>query len=208
MKTIVLAIVGLLFVFHSSVFGQEIDKTSVKKNEVSVSTNNLEFSNLSLKYSRLISDNVWLKVGLINLGYDLYKYDPRKGSFRYTDTKINAGLLIGIEKQRSLSDRLKLTAGLNAQMIYNYSNHKTEDPTVPVGERANEVFKYTPGIGLGLGLFYQIDQNFLLGVELNPSVNYFFEKSNSYYNDQWYKAHGFYFSLSNNNGFLTLKYRF
>ncbi|MBW8334774.1 MAG: hypothetical protein K0M40_22345 [Prolixibacteraceae bacterium] len=130
------------------------------------------------------------------------------GSFITTDSHLNGGILIGVEKQKSIADRFAFIYGLNAQMNYNYSNHTTENPAIPVSQRENKVFKYMPGMGLGIGFFYQFNEHFLLGVEANPSVNYFFENSKSTYAGSPYKTRGFDFSLRNNGALLTAKYRF
>ena len=162
MKRIFHLFIGLLFVFNCQVYGQEDLKAPVLKNEISVSTNKLDLSNLSLKYSRNISDNLWFKIGLINLGLNVHENSPQRGSFSTTDTEMNAGLLIGIEKQKSLTNRLELIYGLNAQMTYKYFNLNTENSSVPINQRDNEVFTYIPGIGFGLGFFYHLNESILL----------------------------------------------
>lgn len=176
------------------------------KNEISVSTPNLNLNDLSIKYSKRISDDLWFKIGFINLGASVRKNKPLVGSFNTTDTRLSGGLLIGIEKQASLSNRLIFIYGLNAQMSYNYSNHSSENPSIPVDERDSKVDIYYPGIGIGMGFFYQFNQNFLLGAEVNPSVNYYFEKNRS--TSTGIDREGFDFSLSNLGALLTLKYRF
>lgn len=202
------SIACLLFVFNGWVFGQANTDVPVLKNEVSVSTNSLDFNNLSIKYSRKISENRWLKIGLINLGLNVMENVPHRGSFSTTETRMTAGLLVGIEKQKFISSRLEFIYGLNAQLTYHYLNHNTEDPWVPKEERDNEVIKYMPGVGFGLGFFYHLNENILLGAEVNPTLSYYNEHSNSYYNDALYKRHGYDFSLSNHGALLSLKYRF
>jgi hypothetical protein len=208
MKKLFNSLACLLFLFSCAAYGQEITKTTIPKNELSVSTSNLGLDNLSLKYSTGISEVTWLKIGLINVAGTYRKNQPAMGSFITTDSHLNGGILIGIEKQKSISDRFSFFYGLNAQMNYNYSNHNTENPVVPLNQRDNKVFKYMPGMGLGLGFFYQFNEHFLLGVEANPSINYYFENSKSTYAGTPYKTSGFNFSLSNNGALLTAKYRF
>jgi hypothetical protein len=116
--------------------------------------------------------------------------------------------MLGIEKEKELTDRLSLIMGTNARMIYNYSNYKTEDPAIPVSERKNIVRTYAPGIGFGLGFFYHISNSFLLGAEINPAVVYYHQKSERYDTNERYKNKGIDISISNNNALLSLKYRF
>ena len=61
MNKLLYSIASLLFVFNCAVYGQEPKITSVPENEISVSTSNLGFDNLSLKYSTRISDVTWFK---------------------------------------------------------------------------------------------------------------------------------------------------
>lgn len=209
MKKILYSIVCLFFVFNCFVFAQETTQSPTLKNEISVSTSNLNLNNLSLKYSKNISDDLWFKIGLIDLYGSVHSKIPSVGAFKTTDTQINGGLLIGIEKQKSITSRLAFFYGLNAQMTYNYSNQTTENPSVPESQRDNKVFCYFPGIGIDLGFFYKLNENFLLGVEVNPSIDYYFENNtSSYYTTNPYKSSGFDFSLGNNVALVTLKYRF
>lgn len=208
MKKTYSALLILFVILNCSVYGQARKEVSEVKDEISVSTNNLNFDNISLKYARNISNNWWLKVGMINLGINSYRNYPYQGSFISTDTKINGGLLLGIDKEKELNEKLSMMMGLNAQMSYNYSNYSTQDPSIPVSQRDNKVYQYIPGIGFGLGFFYHIKNNLLLGAEINPTFKYYYENSKSHYNNALYKNKGFNFSLSNNSGFLTLKYRF
>ena len=208
MKKLFNSIVCLLFVFNCAVYAQESGEKSALKNEISVSTSNLNFDNLSLKYAKSISKDLWFKVGVINLEGNFHKNMPSVGSFNSTNSQFNGGLLIGIDKQKSITNKLEFICGLNVQMIYNYTNYTTENPAVPLSQRDNKVFKYSPGVSCGLGFFYIINPSMLLGFEVNPSISYSFINSESTYADFPYKNEGFDFSLSNNGALVTLKYRF
>lgn len=208
MKKIIYAISMLFVVMNYSVYGQDEKVRSDVKDEISFSTNNLNFDKLSLKYARKVSNDWWLKVGLINLGINSYERNPYKGSFKSTETAINGGLLVGIDKEKPITEKLSLLMGINTQMTYNYSNYHTENFSIPVSQRDNKVYKYIPGIGLGLGFFYHINDNILLGAEINPTVTYYYEDSKIDNMNVWYKKKGYDFSLNSSSGFLTLKYRF
>jgi len=207
MKKLFNFIVCLLVVFNCAVYAQETTQSTTLKNEISVSTSRLTFDDLSLKYARFISDDLWFKVGVINLDGSFHKNTPSFGSFVSTNSSLNGGLLIGIEKQKS-TNNLEFTYGLNIQMIYNYTNYSTEDPRVPSNQRDTDVHKYIPGIGFGLGFFYKINPSILLGFEINPSINYAFTNGESTSTGIAYKNRDFYFSFTNNGALVTLKYRF
>lgn len=207
MKKNLYSIVCLLFVFNYSAIAQETTQSPTLKNEISVSTSKLTFDDLSLKYARFISNDLWFKVGVINLDGSFHKNIPQVGSYNSTNSSLNGGLLIGIEKQKSINN-LIFTYGLNVQMIYNYSNYTTENPSVPLIQRDINVYKYSPGIGFGLGFFYKINPVILLGFEINPSINYAFINGESTSTGYAYKNRDFYFSYTNNGALITLKYRF
>jgi hypothetical protein len=207
MKKLFYSFVCLLFVFNWAVYAQESDEKSVVKNEISVSTSKLSFDNLSLKYARSISNDLWLKVGVINLEGSFHKNIPSVGSCITKDSQINEGLLIGIEKQKTVN-KLEFNYGMNVQMLYNHTRYTTENPSTPVNQRDIDVYKYSPGIGFGLGFFYKINPSILLGFEINPSINYSFTNGESTSTGYAYKNRDFYFSFTNNGALVTLKYRF
>ncbi len=212
MKKLFNSIVFLLLVFNYAVYSQESDEKSVLKNEISVSTSKLNFDYLSLKYSRSIYNDLWFKVGVIDLERSFHKNLPIVGlpsgsSYNSANSSHNGGLLFGIEKQKS-THNLEFTYGLNVQMIYNYTNYTTENPNVPLIQRDINVYKYSPGIGFGLGFFYKIIPSISLGLEINPMINYSFINGESTSTGYAYKNRDFYFSFTNNGILGTLKYRF
>jgi hypothetical protein len=207
MKKTVCSIVCLLFLFNCLVHAQDTVQSPTLKNEISVSSSKLTLDDLSLKYARSISNDLWLKVGVINLEGSFHKNIPSVGSFITKDSQFNGGLLIGIEKQKSIN-KLEFNYGLNVQMIYNYTNYTTQNPSVPSIQRDIDVYKYSPGIGFGLGFFYKINPSILLGFEINPSINYVFTNGESSSTGYAYKNRDLYFSFTNNGALITLKYRF
>jgi len=207
MKKLSYSIVCLLIVLNCTVYAQESEEKSVLKSEISVSTGKLSFDNLSLKYARFISNDLWFKVGVIDLEGSFHKNLPSVGSYNSKNSSFNGGLLIGIEKHSSTS-KLEFVYGLNMQMIYNYSNYTTENPSVPQIRRDIDLYRYSPGVGFGLGFFYKFNHSLLLGFEIAPSINYSFINGEDASTGYAYKNRDFYFSLTNNGALVTLKYRF
>lgn len=209
MKKLFNVIVCLLFVFNCTVSAQESVEESVLKNEISVSTS---FDNLSLRYSRCISNDLFIKIGIIDLQKESKKYVPAAGLptgsfYNSASTSKNGGLLIGLEKQKSVN-KLEFSYGLNIHMIYNYKNKTTEDSNVTVDKRDLNYYTYTPGLGLGLGFYYKIIPALLLGFEVNPSINYDLMTVKSANGSFTNKDGNFYVSLSNNAALFSLKYKF
>jgi hypothetical protein len=208
MKKLFNFIACFLFVFNCTVSAQEPVEESVLKNEISVSTS---FDNLSLRYSRCISNDLFIKIGIIDLQKESKKYTPvalPTGNFyNSASTSKNGGLLLGLEKQKSVN-KLEFSYGLNMHMIYNYTNKTTEDSNVPVDKRDLNYHTYTHGLGLGLGFYYKIIPALLLGFEVNPSINYDFMTVKSANGNFTNKDGNFYVSLSNNAALFSLKYKF
>lgn len=207
MEKKIYSFVCLCLLFTSVLFAQDTIQSPTLKNEISISSRT--FNDLSLKYARFISDDFWLKVGVINLEKSSFKSSPNVGipnSPNTSNSSYNGGLLLGIEKHQFLN-HWEFTFGLNAQMIYNKSNYTTDNPNVPVVQRDINVFKYIPGVGLGLGFFYTIYPSILLGFEINPSINYAFINGESTIKGYAFKDDDFYLSFVNSGG-ITLKYKF
>jgi len=209
MKKLFNFIVCLLFVFNYTLSAQESVEESILKNEISVSTS---FDNLSLRYSRCISNDLFIKIGIIDLQKESKKYTPAAGLptgsfYNSASTSKNGGLLIGLEKQKSIN-KLEFSYGLNMHMIYNSTNKTTEDSNVPVDKRDLNYYTYTPGLGLGLGFYYKIIPALLLGFEVNPSINYDFMTVESANGSFTNRDGNFYVSLSNNAALFSIKYKF
>jgi hypothetical protein len=204
MKKLLISIILLLFVFNGVVYSQEPEEKSGMKQEVTVSSSNLKFDNLSFQYARLISSDLWLKIGAVDLSISAHKNMPSMGSFVTKDGTINGGLMLGIDKHKSLAPKLELIYGLNIIMSYSYINHTTENPSVPTYERSTTVNSFAPGVGIGLGVFYKINPYALFGFEVNPSVHYSFV--NGYGTP--YKIRGIDLSANNEVARVSLKYRF
>lgn len=201
------SLVCLCLLFTSVVFAQDTIQSPTLKNEVSISSRT--FNDLSLKYARFISDNLWLKVGIINLEQRSFKSSPNVGypnSPNTSNSSRNGGLLLGIEKHQFLN-HWEFTYGLNVQLIYNKSNHTTDSQYIPLIKRNIDVIKYTSGIGFGLGFFYTVFPSILLGFEINPSINYAFINGESTTKGYVFKDTDFYLSFVNSGG-ITLKYKF
>jgi hypothetical protein len=207
MKKLLISIILLLVVFSSAVYSQEPDEKSVLKEEVTVSSSNLKFDNLSLQYARLISGDLWLNLGVIDLSLSAHKNMPSMGDFVSKDGTFNGGLLLGIDKHKSLAPKLELIYGLNIIMYYSYINHTTDNPSIPAYARSITVNSFSPGVGVGLGVFYKINPSVLFGFEVNPSVSYSFINGRNP-DGLPYKNRGIYFSINNEVARVSLKYRF
>lgn len=191
-----------------SLNAQETDPSGKLKSEISISLYNLKFDNLSVKYSRNISEATWLKIGLINLHSSIRKFEPALSlSYPTTDSQFSAGLFLGIDKHKLMSKKFEFVYGFNLQMTYGYSNHHTDNPNISESLRDDKYIRYSPGIGCGFGVFYSLHENISLGLELAPSAIYYSEDARNNPSSNSYKTKGFDFSLSSENAMISVKFK-
>ena len=207
MKKLFYSIAFLLLAFNCTVYSQEIGESTASRNEFSVSTSSFKFNDLSLKYARLISDDLWLKLGAINLSGNWTKDNPSSGQFASKSNSFGGGLMVGLEKIKLLASKLELSYGLNAQMGYSSTRHKFDDPNMSVSSRVIKTDYFTPAIGGELGIFYKFSQSVLFGFELNPNIHYTYVSGKDQNNGTPYNTRSFGFSLTNNVAQITLKCR-
>jgi hypothetical protein len=209
MKKLLFAIPCLIILFSQDIMAQETKTDSIKKNEIVISTS---FDNLSFRYARNISKDLFLKVGIIDLEKDSRDYIPTEGvpegsSYPTTSSSKNGGILLGLEKQKQM-ERFLFSYGLNLHFIYNDTHRTTTDPNVPADQRDMNYYTYTPGLGIGLGCYYKLIPNLFLGFEVNPSINYDIMTGESTNGNYTTEDGNFYFTLSNNAALFALKFKF
>jgi long-subunit fatty acid transport protein len=202
----------LFYLFISNILlintikAQIIEQSGKLKNEIEFSTNNFNFNNSSIAYSQNFNENLWIRLGLINISGKFHKYEPAI-AYNYNESKFTCGLMFGLEKHKSISTKLEFVYGLNIQMTYNYQNQHTDNPSLPTNSRDNNYKTFTPGIGGILGFYYKLNDFICIGADLNPVFSYFYEKDYNYSTIP-NKNSGFDFSLSNFNPMLTARFSY
>ncbi|MFA6400659.1 MAG: hypothetical protein WCX31_03400 [Salinivirgaceae bacterium] len=176
------------------------------KNAFSISTYGLSLNEMSVKYYRLVNNNIWLKAGLINVYGSSLKKEPSFGSFITKETTLSAGLTFGLEKHSALTDKFKIVYGMDIQMNYKYFNQFIDNPNWPPEMRNSIINEYRPGIGFVIGGYYQFSTHFSLGFEFNPTVSYYYKDYSSADDVNSYTVSGFEYSFKTNNALLSLKY--
>jgi hypothetical protein len=158
-----------------------------------------------------LSETKWLKFGLINLsGNYSNNMTDESGNFSTEDIQYTIGVSIGLDYNKTLTDKFILIYGFDVQMTYEYLNLNIHNPALPKNLQDNIVQKYKPGIGFTFGTYYKLNQHFLVGVELNPSIVFYYNKNKSIlsYYPYNYDTYGIDYSLSSSNAILCIKYLF
>jgi len=199
-------ILTLFSLAYTNVFSQTTMPDNLK-NEFSISTTSLTLNNLSLRYYRSIDQNLWFKIGLINLSGGNRKTNPDSPLNYPTENKyFNGGLSMGLEKRKFINDKLELTLGADLQATYNYINIYTNNPNISEDRRIDKDKKFMPGLGFTIGGYCHFNDHFSLGFEISPRVLYYSEDYKSYLNNNNYKTSGFDYSFSSNNILFEIKY--
>jgi hypothetical protein len=173
------------------------------KNLVIISNDKSGFNDFSIKYGRKISDNYWIKFGVIYSGS--YQIDDPKnsGSYKTINEDNNLGFLIGVDKViLTKMKNIDFVFGTNMRFYLIKLSETTDNPVIPEKFRVTTNNYYNLGIGFNLAIYYSLSDNFSIGSEINPSILY------NYHDDNYLlrKKIGFTYQF-NNISLISLRYR-
>jgi hypothetical protein len=204
MKTFysIILLTGLLF---NSLSLSAQDSTKTKKiTEYYISLANVSPLNVSIKYKRQLKNNLFFKVGLINLSVTENDNLPSiSTSYPTHHLAISSGLLFGLEFRKAITDKFTFYHGINLSFSYSTSISKTDNPNLPLNERKTTSLSYSGAIPYTLGLLFQLNKHFFLSAEINPNIT-FTTGTNSINNNRTFASS---LSLGTNYGVLSLVFR-
>lgn len=175
MKTII----KIFFLLASFSLTSQVDTLSRQINsKAKIKEYYLTFADFSpvsihLKYKRQIGKKIFLKIGFINLS--AYKnsqkpFDPN--TFPTETSGYSAGLQIGIEFRKALTNKFSLFHGPNLNYTYSNSTFRLLDPAIPTKEQKDISVSQTSSIPYTLGILFNINANILIAGEINPAINF------------------------------------
>lgn len=112
------------------------------KNEINVGIKPFHFGPTSLQYKAKLSKRNWLRMGITDLGI-------RDGE---------SGFRIGIEKQKNLLLRSRITYGLEPGIYFDYDRID------------NDFASYNVDLGIPVGVQIHLSKRILIGFESRPSI--------------------------------------
>ena len=178
-------IIVLLFISSCSLysFGQDSVKTKIKEYYLTLA----DFSpvNLQLKHKRQIGKKTYFKIGLISLsayGNSQHNQDPNY--FPTTSSGYSAGIELGIEFRRQLTNRFSVFHGPNLNFSYYKSFSRSLNPAIPTNKQKNTSENYRGAIPYSIGILFNLSSNILVSAELNPNINYNYQEYKNGQNQQ------------------------
>ena len=170
----------------------------VKAKEVGITFRNVNVFGLTY---RVGNEKALWRFTVLNLGGS--NSENFNSNTRYSSW--GGGWQIGREYRKELTEKMQFRYGLD--LFANYSMNKTKQNIQlgPSQETENET--YSGGIGIVLGLNYLINESFLVGVEVLPSVTYQ-ENYSTFTGGTSSTNTGFNYGLSNEPVTLSIIYRF
>lgn len=192
----------LIFIILCGLFVKSYSCDTIK-NLLIISNDKIGFDDFSIKYGRKISDNYWLKFGVIYSGR--YQIDDPKtsGTYKTINEENNLGLLVGIDKViLTKMKNIDFVFGTNMRFYLINISEITDNPVIPEKYRITTNNYYNLGIGFNLAIYYSLSDNFSIGSEINPSILF------NYHNDNYLlkKKIGFTYQF-NNISLISLRYR-
>jgi len=176
------------------------------KNEIAFSQDRLGYYDCSIKYSHKITSNLWLKVGLIEIG-GYRKNEPNKdfGGYTSTNRQLSVGLVLGLDKHSNTSLKgIDFVYGMDMRITYNGYKDSNDNPALPVEMRTHFYHDYRAGIGFTFGFYYNFSDKFAIGSQVNP---YFVYLERVDENSSVNKVKGFEYDLFSNVSIISIKYR-
>ena len=177
----ILVFVLSLFFYQNS-FGQSSER------EIGLRLENLQNLDLGFVYKKGKGENKFkrFRLAVLNLGYGNYG----DGNDRFA---LSFGLAIGVEKRKSIADRLQFVHGFEPALFAAYSTLNNQDN-----------LQIRPTLGYVLGFQYNVSERFGINVETIPSLSASFQLGDNNSTDNVYVNAGF----NSNAAKLSLIYRF
>lgn len=197
MKKLIIASLSFLFICTTTI-AQESDKQKVK--EVGMTLHSL--NNFGFTYRIGNQNSVWRFSSLWLNGRH-----TKSENFGQTNEQrsIGVSVAVGKEYRKSIKEQLEFRYGAELFGSYQENNYTYSNLITP-NYTANSQIGTSAGLSFIFGFNYLINSNFLVGLELNPSVSYFrndYEvNSGDFYED------GIDWGLSQNAAALSIIFRF
>lgn len=179
---------------------------NTKQKEVGLVFNN--FDNFGLTYRIGNEKNLWR---INTTVFSVSNYEIIDENEEEIQSNINFGINFGKEYRQNIKDNYEIRNGVDLSFRYSHLKRESDDLTIPDNDYLRESTTYQPGINLIMGVNYLINENFIFGAELLPSIGYRTGTDKYKYNigeDIESDISGFNYGLSNSSALISLAYRF
>lgn len=205
LKKITLTILSLCSI---CALGQETPKAE-KIKEYSLTLTNISPFNISLKYKRQIKTKTFLKLGMVDISVNnSTNYPSFSSSYPNHTLILSAGLELGVEFRKPITDNFTFFHGPNVNFTYQTQISKTDNPSLTESQKKTTSQTYTGGASYTLGLLLQLNNHILLSAEINPGISETYRTFDNGQNPQFNsKSNGSTINFSTKFGFLSIIYR-
>jgi hypothetical protein len=205
MKKFIYFIITALFLSNTNSFASNNNEPNDSlKNAITFSQSRLGSNNCAFKYNRNLGSFWWFKVGLVANG-DYTKAEP-KSDFLYDASlrTLSYGIIIGFDKHSLPTKGFHFIYG--PHIIFSYINEKntSDNPALPVDQRTLTYHHYNAGIGFTIGFYYNINDRFSVGSELNPYIVYKDVNDNNNFGT---RQRGYIYDIFGNASIISLRYK-
>jgi hypothetical protein len=175
----------------------------VKQKELGLGFSN--FDNFALTYKFGHQKSMWRLMALhgsIN-SFDYTDYDEDKSKQK----SASVGISFGKQFHSFINDDFKLIYGADLKLNYSYNKN------IEQGQNESVRSIYAPGLNAVLGFNYDLNDHFVIGLELLPGLNYTYSETkidndDEAMTDHVSKTNGLSFGVSTSSALLTMAYRF
>jgi hypothetical protein len=163
----------LIVLISSNILAQ--DPADTRSKEIYLSGNLLTFSDFGLQYKKELKNNTYFRIGFASLNPGYTRNNP--GSSNMFDRSfliISGSFDLGLEKRKSINEKLTAFGGINLYSSISFGRNKTENPNLPRELRYADSFAINSGLGFNSGLILKLLDNFSISAEITPRllVNY------------------------------------
>jgi len=149
-----------------------------KPREIYFQTSGLYLLNSGLEYKIGLSEKYYLRATVNNVNaYFNSRNSSSTTAYPYTQNGGSINTSIGVEKRKSISERLKLISGVNILFGAGYYESVWNDPNFSPSEQKSYSINFNPGISLHGGVLIYVSDHITIGATYEPRVYYNISKS-------------------------------
>ncbi len=161
----------LLFTFIVSVSEISSQEVKPKFNEIDLSINSITNLDFGIDYKTSFNSNTLLRLELFNFDFKTTENDPANPSlFKTNHNNLQSNIGIGIEKRKTLSDKLNFYTGIDILLNVYWDRLKTDNPFLSENLRTVDALSLNPGLGFKTGLHYKLNNDLSIGFSFSPHV--------------------------------------
>lgn len=140
--------------------------------------------NFGLLYKMQLGKRTYFRLALADISFSSEKYRPTQSTtFPRSSQGGSVALNGGVEFRFKLHRLVQTYTGVDLIVGFDISRQKTDNPSLPASQKSDVDWTMKTGLGFSSGIVVQALPNFLIGVNLAPSITYQYRPYDYYDND-------------------------